>query len=327
MSYAGSIAQINSGAEKLEALRSTIEGMDMDSIWEGSAHDKQKSNLEALLSALSIQIQNCNTLTEAMALIDQYDEADKSVQSYADTLSSLDRNSDNYQSNYDYYNRQYNSAVLNRNKLKQDVESTLAGITATYSETLTDITPVEVASTVDTYKDTVSLGNSINSSLNMKKIVASVSYGSLDDSKMQPNFNNRDAWVSANPYAQSGNTGQCTWFAWGRFYEIYGYDPGFRGNGNQCVGQLVNKHPDKFEKSRTPVAGAVFSTGLGERYGHVGIVLEVDEEHDRIVIQDGNYNGRSDSFAVAQKDWGTKEYSLAEFNARRGGTIYAVPKN
>ena len=49
MSYASSIAQINSGAEKLESLRTTIEGMDMDSIWEGPAHDKQKSNLETLL--------------------------------------------------------------------------------------------------------------------------------------------------------------------------------------------------------------------------------------------------------------------------------------
>ena len=58
----------------------------------------------------------------------------------------------------------------------------------------------------------------------MKKIVSSVSYGKLDESKMSPNFDNREAWVSANPYAQSGNTGQCTWFAWGGFYEIYGYD-------------------------------------------------------------------------------------------------------
>ena len=327
MSYASSIAQINSGAEKLETLRTTIEGMDMDSIWEGAAHDKQKSNLETLLSGLSAQIQNCNTLTAAMALIDQYDEADRSAESYANTMSSLDRNADNYQSNYDYYRRQYNSAVLKRDKIKQDVESTLAGITVTYSETLTDLTPKEVTSTIDIFKETISLGDNISSSLDMKKIVSSVSYGKLDDSKMSPNFDNREAWVSANPYAQSGNTGQCTWFAWGRFYEIYGYDPGFRGNGNQCVGQLVNKHPDKFEKSKTPVAGAVFSTGLGEKYGHVGIVLEVDEENDRIVIQDGNYNGKSDSFAVAQKDWGTKEYSLAEFNAKRGGTVYAVPKN
>ena len=37
--------------------------------------------------------------------------------------------------------------------------------------------------------------------------------------------------------------------AWGRFYELYVYSPGFTGNGNQCMDQLVAAHPDKFEKS------------------------------------------------------------------------------
>ena len=45
MSYASSIAQIKGDVEKLQGLRNTIEGMDMDSIWEGPAHDKQKVNL------------------------------------------------------------------------------------------------------------------------------------------------------------------------------------------------------------------------------------------------------------------------------------------
>lgn len=326
MSYASSIAQINGDVDKLKALRTSIEVMDMDSIWEGPAHDKQKVNLESLLSALDTQISNCTTLVSAMELIDQYDDINRTADSYATTMANLNRNADNYQSTYNNYKREYNSAILKRNKIKKEVDSVLSEITAKYSESLTDLTPVEVVSTVDIYKETLSLGDSISSSLDMKKAIASVSYGSLDESKMNPNFNELDAWVNKNPYA-GRNTGQCTWFAWGRFYEIYGYDPGFRGNGNQCVGQLVNAHPDKFERSETPVAGAVFSTGLGQKYGHVGIVLSVDEENDKIVIQDGNYNGKSDSFAVAQSDWGTREYSLSEFNKMRGGTIYAVPKN
>lgn len=325
MSYASSITQINGSAAKLEAIRSSIESLDMDSIWEGAAHDKQKTHLESLLSALNVQIQSCKTLTAAMALIDQYDDADRSAETYANTMASLNREADNYQSSYDYYRKQYNNAVSKRDQLKKDVDNTLSGITASYSESLTDLTPVEVVNTVDIFKDTISLKDSISSSLDMKAIVSSMRFGGLDESKMNPNFAQTEAWIEANPYA-GRNTGQCTWFAWGRFYEIYGYDPGFRGNGNQCVGQLVSNHPDKFEKSSMPVPGAVFSTGLGERYGHVGIVLDVDEENDKIVIQDGNYNGQSDSYAVAQKDWGTREYSLSEFNNRRGGTVYAVPK-
>ena len=46
MSYASSIAQINGDVDKLKALRTSIEVMDMDSIWEGPAHDKQKVNFK-----------------------------------------------------------------------------------------------------------------------------------------------------------------------------------------------------------------------------------------------------------------------------------------
>ena len=65
----------------------------------------------------------------------------------------------------------------------------------------------------------------------------------------EPNFENMKAWGMNNYYSQFGLYGQCTWFAWGRFYEIYGYSPGFTGNGNQCVDQLVAAHPHKFERS------------------------------------------------------------------------------
>jgi len=38
----------------------------------------------------------------------------------------------------------------------------------------------------------------------------------------EPNFENMKAWGMNNYYSQLGLYGQCTWFAWGRFYEIYG---------------------------------------------------------------------------------------------------------
>ena len=85
-----------------------------------------------------------------------------------------------------------------------------------------------------------------------------------------PNFNNMEAWITKNPYAKTSLYGQCTWFAWGRFYELYGYDPGFTGNGWDCVDELLKAHPNKFERSSTPKVGAVFS-GIGKN--HVGIVV------------------------------------------------------
>lgn len=73
-----------------------------------------------------------------------------------------------------------------------------------------------------------------------------------------PNFNNMKAWITKNQYAKTGLYGQCTWFAWGRFYELYGYDPGFTGNGWDCVDELLKAHPSKFGRSTTPKARAVF---------------------------------------------------------------------
>ena len=136
-----------------------------------------------------------------------------------------------------------------------------------------------------------------------------------------PNFNNMEAWITKNPYAKAGLCGQCTWFAWGRFYELYGYDPGFTGNGWDCVDELLKAHPDKFERSTTPKAGAVFS-GIGKN--HVGIVLKVDGNN--ITIQDGNYDGITNTFEDAKKDWQTNTYTLDYYRSRMGGIVFANPK-
>ena len=136
-----------------------------------------------------------------------------------------------------------------------------------------------------------------------------------------PNFNNLEAWVTKNPYARIGLYGQCTWFAWGRFYELYGYDPGFTGNGWDCVDVLLAAHRDKFERADVPKAGAVFS-GIGKN--HVGIVLKVNGEN--ITIQDGNYDGKTNTFEEAKTDWRTNTYTLSELRRRYGGIVFANPK-
>ena len=136
-----------------------------------------------------------------------------------------------------------------------------------------------------------------------------------------PNFNNMDAWITKNPYAKAGLYGQCTWFAWRRFYELYGYDPGFTGNGWDCVDELVRAHPDKFERSSTPKKGAVFS-GIGKN--HVSIVLKVDGNN--ITIQDGNYDGITNTFEDAKKDWQTNTYTLDYYQSRMGGSVFGDPK-
>lgn len=141
-----------------------------------------------------------------------------------------------------------------------------------------------------------------------------------------PNFSNNRAWKnSSSAYNTPFLWGQCTWFAWGRFYEIYGFDPGFTGNGYACVGQLLNAHPDKFELSRTPAAGAVFSSDTA--HNHVGIVLEYDSKTKMLTMQEGNLDIVSNPiWSDAIEDWRTVTVSESDMKAMYGDVTYAVPK-
>lgn len=138
---------------------------------------------------------------------------------------------------------------------------------------------------------------------------------------INPNFNNMEAWITKNPYARAGLYGQCTWFSWGRFYELYGYDPGFTGNGWNCVDQLVATHPDLFERSLSPKPCSVFS-GIG--VNHVGIVIAVDG--DNVTIQEGNLDGKTNTFQDAKTDWHTVTYTLNQLRSYYRGVVFANPK-
>ena len=138
---------------------------------------------------------------------------------------------------------------------------------------------------------------------------------------INPNFNNTEAWITKNPYARAGLYGQCTWFAWGRFYELYGYDPDFTGNGWNCVDQLIAVHPDLFEKSLSPKPGSVFS-GVG--VNHVGIVISVDGEY--VTIQEGNLDGKTNTFQDAKTDWHTVTYTLNQLRSYYRGVVFANPR-
>lgn len=324
MAYSSYSTRISSSKTNIDSLYSAIEAIDISASWSGDASTKQVTNLENVLSGLKEQSSYLESLASALSMIDEYDNNKRAEERYQNTINSLDSESSSYQRDVSYYSGLRNSARDTKNDLKNKINALLNSITGRYNETLTDIPATEVVNTVNAFKEVDTVASTIGEAFDMSKTV--VTKKSLSEANMYPDFNNKEAWVTNNPYSMSGLYGQCTWFAWGRFYEIYGFSPGFTGNGNQCARQLLNAHGDKFYESKTPVPGAVFSQGLGEKYGHVGIVLAVDEANDTIIIQDGNYNGQTDSFAVAQKDWGTKTLSLSEFCAKRGGAVFACPK-
>ena len=137
----------------------------------------------------------------------------------------------------------------------------------------------------------------------------------------QPNFSNEQAWGNNNPYSRQGLYGQCTWFAWGRFYEIYGWAPSWTANGSDWVNMLVTQNSNLFRSSTTPDVGAVFS-GIGNN--HVGIVIAYDGTN--ITVQEGNLDGRTNTFEEAKTDWQTKVYTLESLSSVYGEVKFAVHK-
>lgn len=140
-----------------------------------------------------------------------------------------------------------------------------------------------------------------------------------------PDFSNSTAWRSAadggqNPYV--GLYGQCTWGAWGKFYEIYGFGPTATWNGNQWAHGIVSTYPDRFELSSSPKPGAVYS---GVSRNHVGIILDVKPD-GTLSVFDANLDGITNTWDVALTDWRIADFQLSDLITSYGGVIFANPK-
>lgn len=141
--------------------------------------------------------------------------------------------------------------------------------------------------------------------------------GSVEGS---PDFNNAEAWRNPNnayPY------GQCTWFAGGRLYEVYGIRDNTLGNGGQWVGNLCARYPDKFTMSTDPVPGAIFSAMNPSPWGHVGFVKAVNG--NEITIQEGNLDGITNVWEDAIRDWQEVTYTLPTIRSIYAGLTFANP--
>lgn len=141
-------------------------------------------------------------------------------------------------------------------------------------------------------------------------------------SHQYPDFSNTEAYVNSH-YGKKQLFGQCTWFASGRFYELYGYSPDFTGDGYMCVGQLLQAHSDNFYESDTAVVGAVGSSDYW--HNHVWIVVGVDEDGSGITIQEGNLDGITNNWTVGCSDWREKHYTYEELKANFGKVVFANP--
>ena len=76
--------------------------------------------------------------------------------------------------------------------------------------------------------------------------------------------------------------------------------------------ELVAAHPDKFERSSSLKACAVFSA-IG--HNHVGIVIAVKD--NTITVQEGNLDGTTNTFQDAKKDWFNSSLKLKNIGCVR----------
>lgn len=124
--------------------------------------------------------------------------------------------------------------------------------------------------------------------------------------------------LAGNPFALP----QCTYYAWSRFYQVYGFSSGAFGNGKDNAREIVAVHGDKFSLSSTPSGGAVFSAQantLYPQYGHVGFVEAFDGTN--LWISEGNYtlsNGDNGYIHIYRT-------TFQAFKAMYPDVVFAVP--
>lgn len=141
----------------------------------------------------------------------------------------------------------------------------------------------------------------------------------------QPNQTNTNETSNWTSYTVTGNPfpkGQCTYYAWSRFYQIYGYDSGARGNARFNADEVVRAHPDAFELSSQPKSKSIFSASSGTwfpQYGHVGFIEKV--QGNTIWISEGNVyiNGVGGNIRTYQT-------TLSQLQAQYPDIVFANPK-
>ena len=132
-----------------------------------------------------------------------------------------------------------------------------------------------------------------------------------------------------NPFPFNESTGgNCTWYAWGRFCEVWHQVDKTQGdtanqmwngtpNGNAC--EWVNhvaSHPGRFTTGTTPRPGAIICWGYNGRSlghpGHVAFVEEVFDDGSIEVSQSGWSGGNLRNQIIAKGDGkvGTKAYKF-----------------
>lgn len=123
----------------------------------------------------------------------------------------------------------------------------------------------------------------------------------IDPRSVGMKYGQREGWtIGGDGYVNGGICNQCTSLSsslmgvlWEKDGEPLGSKHGMNGNGNKIVSSMSSHIGTKIRK--TPISGDVFSSGLGDAYGHTGVVSHVFENGDILVVEQ-NIEGVSGSW-------------------------------
>ncbi len=142
-----------------------------------------------------------------------------------------------------------------------------------------------------------------------------------------PDFSNKRLWYGyddggINPYGDN-HMGQCTWFCWGLFYQHYGFDPGFRGIGqNAAYDAYLHLKDQGWTFTKSPTPGSIFST---TNFNHTGIVAGVIDENTMVIVE-ANFNHKNDTFEefISLPDWAMRIVPT-DYYKKGVGYVYCNP--
>ena len=117
------------------------------------------------------------------------------------------------------------------------------------------------------------------------------------------------------------NNGNCTWYAYGRAYEVYGKDPGLRGAGNAGAWYNYAKN-NGFTVSSTPKAGSIICWSTDGNSGHVAFVEKVSGSS--ITFTESNYQYPNSKAVPSWRSYTTThpETYCSNFGGKLQGYIY-----
>lgn len=133
---------------------------------------------------------------------------------------------------------------------------------------------------------------------------------------------------SKNISAKAGYTGECTWYAYGRFYETTGIALKYANNAKRWLKDNANDNRVKILKGANKIVPQCIAVDTSGTYGHVMFIEYVEYNAkgnpQTVFFTESNWDCNS-TYNVG-KDCVVKKLSYSQFVAQRGPDGYIIVK-